>query len=119
MSTEIAVEQMSAAKKIALMERLWDDLSRRPEDLTSPEWQLQIVNCIQRNDQLTIESGIDPNNQIRGVTTGDRFDAQGKQRASCFVYLSSHVDMTPRWTADGWPTRNANGILFGWAVRAA
>jgi putative addiction module component (TIGR02574 family) len=43
MSTEIAVEQMSTAEKIALMERLWDDLSRRPEELTSPEWHGQVL----------------------------------------------------------------------------
>ncbi len=43
MNTEIAIEQMSTAEKIALMERLWDDLSRRPEELTSPEWHGQVL----------------------------------------------------------------------------
>jgi hypothetical protein len=43
MSTEIAVEQMSTAEKIALMERLWDDLSRRPEELPFPEWHGQVL----------------------------------------------------------------------------
>jgi len=43
MSNEIAVEQMSTAEKIALTERLWDDLSRRPDELTSPEWHGQVL----------------------------------------------------------------------------
>jgi len=38
MSTELPLESMSVAEKLALMERLWDDLSRRPENVPSPAW---------------------------------------------------------------------------------
>jgi len=43
MSAEIAVEKMATVEKIALMERLWDNLSRRPEELKSPEWHGQVL----------------------------------------------------------------------------
>lgn len=32
------VENLSLPEKLALMERLWDDLSRRAEDMPVPEW---------------------------------------------------------------------------------
>ena len=38
MSIDISIENMSVAEKLALMERLWDDLSRRPDGIPSPQW---------------------------------------------------------------------------------
>jgi hypothetical protein len=38
MTTDFSIEDMSVEEKLALMERLWDDLSRRPENIPSPEW---------------------------------------------------------------------------------
>jgi putative addiction module component (TIGR02574 family) len=34
---------MSTSEKLALMERLWDDLSRRPEDVPSPQWHGDVL----------------------------------------------------------------------------
>ena len=36
MSTDISIDSMSTAEKLALLERLWEDLSRRPENVPSP-----------------------------------------------------------------------------------
>ena len=43
MSTDISLEKMTVAEKLALMERLWDDLSRRPENVPSPEWHGDVL----------------------------------------------------------------------------
>ena len=43
MSADFAIEGMSLTEKLALMERLWSNLSRRPEDVPSPEWHGEIL----------------------------------------------------------------------------
>ncbi len=42
--TTIAIENLSVAEKIVLMERLWDELSRRPTDVASPDWHGDILD---------------------------------------------------------------------------
>jgi len=42
-ASSIPIESLSVAEKIALMERLWDDLSRRPTDIPSPNWHGDIL----------------------------------------------------------------------------
>ena len=34
---------MTLAEKLQVMETLWDDLSRRPEDLPSPDWHRELL----------------------------------------------------------------------------
>ncbi|MDA1055239.1 MAG: addiction module protein [Planctomycetota bacterium] len=43
MSTDVAIESMTLTEKLALMERLWSDLSRRPEDVPSPQWHGEVL----------------------------------------------------------------------------
>ena len=43
MSADVSLESLSVAEKLALMERLWDDLSRRPEDVPSPQWHGDVL----------------------------------------------------------------------------
>ncbi|MEQ8788854.1 MAG: addiction module protein [Pirellulaceae bacterium] len=43
MSTEIAIDHLSVAEKLALMERLWDDLSKNPENVPSPQWHGDVL----------------------------------------------------------------------------
>ena len=43
MSPELPLESMSIAEKLALMERLWEDLSRCPEDVPSPKWHGDVL----------------------------------------------------------------------------
>ena len=42
--TTIAIDNLSVAEKIVLMERLWNDLSRRPTDVASPDWHGDILD---------------------------------------------------------------------------
>jgi putative addiction module component (TIGR02574 family) len=43
MNTDLSLENMSVAEKLALMERLWDDLSRQPENVPSPQWHGDVL----------------------------------------------------------------------------
>ena len=43
MSTDISLEKLTVPEKLALMERLWDDLSRRPDDVPSPDWHGDVL----------------------------------------------------------------------------
>lgn len=43
MSSDISLDKMTVADKLALMERLWDDLSRRPENVPSPQWHGDVL----------------------------------------------------------------------------
>ena len=43
MSTDVSLGSLSVAEKLALMERLWDDLSRQPEDVPSPQWHGDVL----------------------------------------------------------------------------
>lgn len=43
MSTDISLDKMTVAEKLALMERLWDDLSRQPENVPSPRWHGDVL----------------------------------------------------------------------------
>ena len=39
----IPIETFSIAEKLLLMERLWEDLSRRPSDVPIPDWHGDIL----------------------------------------------------------------------------
>lgn len=43
MSTDVSLANLSVAEKLELMEKLWDDLSRRPEDVPSPQWHGDVL----------------------------------------------------------------------------
>jgi putative addiction module component (TIGR02574 family) len=43
MALEIPLEAMSVAEKVQLMERVWQSLSSRPEDVSSPEWHRDVL----------------------------------------------------------------------------
>ena len=44
MSVEVRIDKMSVPEKLQLMEMLWDDLSRRPEDVPSPAWHGEMLD---------------------------------------------------------------------------
>jgi Putative addiction module component len=46
--TTIDIKQMSIDEKIGLMELLWRDISKNPEDVPVPEWHLKILEERQR-----------------------------------------------------------------------
>ena len=43
MNAELSLESMTVQEKLVLMERLWDDLSRRPQDVLSPAWHGDVL----------------------------------------------------------------------------
>ena len=43
MPVTVPLHQMSLPSKMELMEALWDDLSRSPEKLESPEWHEAVL----------------------------------------------------------------------------
>ena len=43
MATKLPLDQMTIQEKLAAMEALWEDLSRSPEAIESPEWHKDIL----------------------------------------------------------------------------
>ena len=37
------IENLSVPEKLILMERLWEDLSRKPSDIPSPDWHGDVL----------------------------------------------------------------------------
>jgi len=44
MSIKLPLHEMSVKEKLAAMEALWEDLSRSPETIESPEWHKDILD---------------------------------------------------------------------------
>jgi hypothetical protein len=44
MSIKLPLNEMTVQEKLAVMESLWDDLSRTPETIASPEWHKEILD---------------------------------------------------------------------------
>ena len=42
-NTEISIEHLTIAQKIELMERLWADLAKRPDDIPEYDWHGDIL----------------------------------------------------------------------------
>ena len=43
-ASTLPIETFSVAEKLLLMERLWEDLSRRPSDIPVPVWHGEILS---------------------------------------------------------------------------
>jgi hypothetical protein len=44
MATKLPLNEMTIQEKLAAMEALWEDLSRSPEAIESPEWHKDILD---------------------------------------------------------------------------
>jgi len=44
MSLDISLSELTTAEKLELMERLWVDLSRHPQDVRSPAWHGAVLD---------------------------------------------------------------------------
>jgi len=42
-ASTLPIETLSISDKLLLMERLWEDLSRRPSDIPPPDWHGDIL----------------------------------------------------------------------------
>jgi hypothetical protein len=44
MATKLPLNEMTIQEKLVVMEALWEDLSRSPEAIESPEWHREILD---------------------------------------------------------------------------
>jgi hypothetical protein len=44
MSIDLPLDNMTLAEKLEAMEVLWADISRRPDDLPSPDWHKDVLD---------------------------------------------------------------------------
>ena len=42
-ASSLPIDTLSVADKLLLMERLWEDLSRRPADIPIPDWHREVL----------------------------------------------------------------------------
>lgn len=49
----LPLKEMSTSEKIAAMEMIWDDLSKDPESIPSPEWHADVL----KDRELRINEG--------------------------------------------------------------
>jgi len=50
MSIKLPLHEMTIKEKLAVMESLWEDLSRSPDSIESPEWHKEILE--QRSERV-------------------------------------------------------------------
>jgi hypothetical protein len=50
----LPLDKMSSLDKIAVMEKLWDDLCRDPESIPSPKWHQEVLEAREKEIQLLI-----------------------------------------------------------------
>lgn len=48
MDISLPLDKMTSLDKIAVMEKIWDDLCRNPESISSPEWHRQVLQARER-----------------------------------------------------------------------
>jgi hypothetical protein len=53
MAVTLPLEKMSSAEKVELMESLWADLCRKPEEVESPSWHDDVL----REREKRLETG--------------------------------------------------------------
>jgi len=53
MDLRLPLDQMTIADKLRLIEEIWDDLCRNPEDVASPAWH----GGVRRGREARIQSG--------------------------------------------------------------
>lgn len=42
-TADIPIEELTIIQKLSLMERIWDDLEKRPSEIPSPEWHGDVL----------------------------------------------------------------------------
>ena len=48
MDISLPLDKMTSLDKIAMMEKLWDDLCRDPEGIPSPKWHEEVLKARQK-----------------------------------------------------------------------
>jgi putative addiction module component (TIGR02574 family) len=63
MEIVLPLNEMTTAEKLAVIERLWDDLARNPQDVPSPDWHGEELSQRLRRAQ----AGESPFSEIQDV----------------------------------------------------
>ena len=56
MSVDVPLDQMTLPEKLLLMEALWEHLTRKPDDLPSPDWHGDVLAECRRRAESGMES---------------------------------------------------------------
>ena len=59
MTVTLPLEQMSSAEKVELMESLWADLCRKPEEVESPAWHDDVLREREKRLETREEQGLE------------------------------------------------------------
>ena len=59
MPPELPLDQMTLPEKLHLMEALWDDLTRKPGDIPSPDWHGEVLAECDRHVESGKEAFVD------------------------------------------------------------
>lgn len=67
----LPLDKMSTAEKLSAMERLWEDLCRKPEDVPSPKWHGEVLSKREkmiREGKAGFSALEEAKNRLRGST---------------------------------------------------
>jgi Putative addiction module component len=45
MQTSLPLNKMTTTEKLVVMNQIWDDLMRNPDDIPSPEWHNEVLSA--------------------------------------------------------------------------
>ena len=74
MHVELPLAEMSIAEKLEAMEALWDDLSKRADQLPSPDWHRDVLQERKRlveSGQIGFQDWDDAISELRGELRAD------------------------------------------------
>ncbi|MCA1658618.1 MAG: addiction module protein [Verrucomicrobiaceae bacterium] len=55
----LPLSEMSVAEKLQLIEVLWEDLSKNPDDIPSPDWHKEVLDECRRKAETGEERFVD------------------------------------------------------------
>ena len=59
MPVELPLDKMSVEEKLRLMDVLWEDLTRNPDDIPSPAWHKEVLDECRRRAESGEEKFLD------------------------------------------------------------
>ena len=59
MTVELPLDKMSVEEKLRLMDILWEDLTRNPDDIPSPAWHKEVLEECRRRAESGEEKFLD------------------------------------------------------------
>ncbi len=59
MTVELPLDKMSVEEKLRLIEVIWEDLARKPDEIPSPEWHREVLEECRRRAESGEEKFLD------------------------------------------------------------